>query len=58
MPAIGIGGITSENCNRVMEAGAMGVAVITGILAAPDPYEAACRLKEAMVAAREKQTPR
>ena len=58
LPAIGIGGITSENCSQVMEAGAMGVAVITGILAAPDPGEAACRLKETMVAAREKQTQR
>ena len=55
LPAIGIGGITSENCNQVIEAGAMGVAVITGILAAPDPGEAARRLKEAIVATREKR---
>ena len=55
LPAIGIGGITSENCNQVIEAGAMGVAVITGILAAPDPGDAARRLKEAIVAAREKR---
>ena len=57
LPAIGIGGITSENCSQIMEAGAMGVAVITGILAAPDPAEAACQLKQAMAAARKDQAP-
>lgn len=56
LPAIGIGGITSENCSQVIGAGAMGVAVITGILASSDPEKAARRLKEALVAAREKQT--
>ncbi len=56
LPAIGIGGITVDNCHQVMGAGARGVAVITGILAAPHPGEAALRLKEAMVAAGEKQT--
>ena len=57
LPAIGIGGITPENCNQVIEAGAMGVAVITGILAAPDPAEAACRIRQAMTAARKDQAP-
>lgn len=57
LPAIGIGGITSENCSQVLKAGAMGVAVITGILAAPDPGEAAGRLKQAMAAARVQQAP-
>ncbi len=55
LPAIGIGGITAENCRQVIEAGAMGVAVITGILAAQHPEQAARRLKEAMAAARERQ---
>ena len=56
LPAIGIGGITADNCDQVIAAGAMGVAVITGILAAPDPGEAARKLKEAIAAARKKQT--
>ena len=55
LPAIGIGGITAGNCHQVMEAGASGVAVITGILADPDPGQAASRLKEAMLAASRKQ---
>ena len=55
LPAIGIGGITSENCGEVMAAGAMGVAVITGILAAQHPEQAARRLKETMASARERQ---
>ena len=51
LPAIGIGGITADNCWQVMEAGAVGVAVITGILADPRPGEAARKLKEALLAA-------
>jgi thiamine-phosphate pyrophosphorylase len=54
LPAIGIGGITAENCQQVIEAGGMGVAVITGILAAQHPEQAAHRLKEAMATARER----
>ena len=52
LPIIGIGGITAANCGEVITAGAMGVAVITGILADPDPGAAARRIKEAMQAAR------
>ena len=48
LPLIGIGGITPENAAEVIEAGASGVAVITSILAAPDPEAAAARLKEAI----------
>ena len=58
LPAIGIGGITAKNCCQVIEAGANGVAVITGILADPHPGEAARRLKQAMAAAREGQRSR
>jgi len=46
LPLIGIGGITPENASEVIEAGGSGVAVITNILAAPDPEAAAARLKE------------
>ena len=52
LPIIGIGGITPSNCGEVIKAGAVGVAVITGILADPNPGEAARRLKEAMLEAR------
>jgi len=48
LPLIGIGGITSENAPQVIEAGGSGVAVITNILAAPDPEAAAARLKESI----------
>ena len=58
LPAIGIGGITAENCGEVMAAGAAGVAVITGILAAPKPGEAARKLKETLLAARAEQQAR
>jgi len=54
LPAIGIGGITADNCHQIMAAGASGVAVITGILADPNPCGAAGKLKEAMLAARRK----
>ena len=45
LPLIGIGGITPENAAELMKVGASGVAVISSILAAPDPEEAATRLK-------------
>ncbi len=48
LPLIGIGGITAENAPQVIEAGASGVAVITNILAAPDPKAAAAQLKDAI----------
>ena len=51
VPVIGIGGITAANVGTVMQAGAAGVAVITDILAAPDPERAAAQLKAAMLAA-------
>lgn len=48
LPLIGIGGITPENAPEVIEAGASGVAVISNILAAPDPKAAAEELKESI----------
>jgi len=44
LPLIGIGGITAENAPSVMSAGADGVAVISEILSASDPTQAARRL--------------
>jgi thiamine-phosphate pyrophosphorylase len=51
VPLIGIGGIDASNAGRVMEAGASGVAVISSILASPNPKEAARRIKQAIRAA-------
>ncbi len=55
LPTVGIGGINAGNCGQVIEAGAIGVAVITGILADPRPGDAARRLKEAIAVARDGQ---
>ena len=49
IPLIGIGGITADNQGEVIRAGAAGVAVITNILASPDPRGEAQRLKQAML---------
>jgi thiamine-phosphate pyrophosphorylase len=48
MPLVGIGGIIARNAREVLVAGARGVAVITAILAAPDPAVAAAKLRDAL----------
>ncbi len=48
-PLLGIGGITAENSGEVIRAGASGIAVITSILASPDPRQEARKLKLALV---------
>ena len=48
LPVIGIGGIDEVHVKEVVRAGATGVAVISAILAAPDPVQAAQRLREAV----------
>jgi thiamine-phosphate pyrophosphorylase len=45
LPVIGIGGIDVANAGEVIRAGASGVAVISAILAAPDPVAAAAALR-------------
>lgn len=40
-PLVAIGGITIENCHQVWQAGADSVAVISALLAAPNPIEEA-----------------
>jgi thiamine-phosphate diphosphorylase len=48
VPVIAIGGITPERVPEVLSAGAHGVAVISGILAASDPGEAARAYRAAL----------
>lgn len=46
VPLVGIGGITADNVDQVIAAGADGVAVISAVCAAADPEEATRRLTE------------
>lgn len=46
-PIVAIGGIGERNASDVMAAGADGIAVVSAICAAPDPFEAARRLRAA-----------
>ena len=48
IPIVGIGGIKVENAPAVIEAGADGVAVITGVVGAPDISAAAAQIVEAV----------
>ena len=48
IPFAGIGGISAANVGEVMGAGASGAAVISAILGAEDPEQAAQQLKEAI----------
>lgn len=46
LPCVGIGGITLDNTRAVLQAGACGVAVISAIAHAENPYEAALQFKQ------------
>ena len=48
VPVVGIGGITTENAGAVVDAGAVGVAVISEITASSDPAAATERLRRAV----------
>ena len=47
MPAVAIGGVTAENADAVMSAGASGIAVISALFSSPDPTQAARALRAA-----------
>lgn len=49
LPLLGIGGITADNVGAVLDAGAVGAAVISSVLGSADPESAARRLKAAML---------
>lgn len=51
VPVIGIGGITAANAPLIMQAGAVGVAVIGAVLASPDAAAAARALRAALAPA-------
>lgn len=51
VPFLAIGGVTARNAAQVSAAGASGAAVISAILAAPDPGEAAREILEQLRAA-------
>lgn len=50
IPIIGIGGITAENAGPVIDAGAVGVAVISAVVGAADPEQAARALHNIVMA--------
>jgi thiamine-phosphate pyrophosphorylase len=51
LPVVAIGGIDAGNARKALEAGAVGVAVVSAVGAAPDPVAATRRLVEAVRAA-------
>lgn len=52
IPLIGIGGITPDNAGSVIRSGADGVAVVSAVVAHPDPESAAKSLRSAIGQAR------
>jgi len=57
IPILAVGGITAANVGEVMGAGASGAAVISAILGAPSPREAARDLAKAMAAVAARARP-
>lgn len=51
VPVVAIGGISEESVESVIEAGADGVAVVSAVSRAPDPMEAARRLRALILGA-------
>ena len=54
IPILAVGGVTAANVGDVLRAGASGAAVISAILGAPSPREAAHGLAQAMAAVKAK----
>jgi thiamine-phosphate pyrophosphorylase len=57
IPILAVGGVTAANVGDVMRSGASGAAVISAILGAPSPREAARGLAQAMAAVATKARP-
>lgn len=58
LPLVAIGGITRANAGSAIEAGADGVAMVSAIMAAPDPRAASRELRAVIDAARRRQKER
>ncbi len=58
LPLVAIGGINAGNATAVMEAGAAGVAVVSAIMAAPDPAKAAAELRDTILNYSKKVAPK
>ncbi len=54
-PSVGIGGINQQNVAAIIQAGADGVAVVSAIMSATDPAEAARELKTIVKEAQDKR---
>ena len=54
LPLVAIGGLSSDNAAAVIHSGADGVAVVSAIVAAPDPERAARQLLDVIQKARQK----
>jgi thiamine-phosphate pyrophosphorylase len=52
LPKVAIGGLRAEHTAEVLDAGAQGLAVVSGICAAPDPQAAAAAFRSAFALAR------
>lgn len=46
IPVVAIGGITADNMKELSGSGICGISVISALFAQPDPYQAACILRE------------
>lgn len=53
LPLVGIGGVKPENAAEILRAGCDGVAVVSAIVSAPDPQQAAAELKTIIRQAKE-----
>lgn len=55
LPIVAIGGIKLDNCESIVDAGADGLAVVSGIMAADEPESAARQFRDKLKQAREKK---
>ncbi len=52
-PAVAIGGMNIESARDVIKNGASGIAIVSAIVSAPDPYFASCELKKTVLQAKQ-----
>ncbi len=54
-PSVAIGGMNAKSARDVIGNGATGIAVVSAIVSAPDPYLASCELKRTVLQAKQKR---